>query len=78
MTERIDIGEDLIAQAAAVLEAARAVWILVTGEHKARRVAEVLTDAASTAPAARIARAENVTWYLDDAAALKLPPMEEA
>lgn len=48
-----------------VIEAARAVWLLVTGARKREALAEVLSGARSDLPAGQIAAAPNVCWFVD-------------
>jgi len=52
-----------------VLRAARQVWVMVTGERKAERLAQVLSRDGGSLPAGRLAAWDHVTWYADPAAA---------
>lgn len=52
-----------------VLRVARQVWVLVSGEHKAERLAQVLATGGGTLPAGRLAAWDHVTWYADPSAA---------
>ncbi len=63
--ERISMGYDL-------LNRARRVWFVATGEEKAEAVrASVLRDP-SELPAARVRGTDDTRWYLDEAAASRL------
>lgn len=57
----------------AVLDAARAVLLLVSGADKAERVAEVLGGRAPELPASRLRPSGELIWLLDGAAAARLP-----
>lgn len=56
-----------------LIEAARRVMMLVTGESKADIVAAVLAERAPELPIARLRPQGSIEWYLDRAAARDLP-----
>lgn len=56
-----------------LIEAARRVMMLVTGESKADIVAAVLADRAPELPVARLRPQGSIEWYVDRAAARGLP-----
>ncbi|HQK93700.1 MAG TPA: 6-phosphogluconolactonase [Armatimonadota bacterium] len=52
-----------------VLRAARQVWVLVMGEHKAKQLARVLSGGGESLPIGRLVAWNHVTWYADPSAA---------
>ncbi|MFC0580953.1 6-phosphogluconolactonase [Micrococcoides hystricis] len=64
--ERVSLTTEMINSAARV-------WILATGAEKAPVLAEAFTSEASELPVSKVYGAEQTMWWLDHAAAEKLP-----